>query len=91
MVEWNLPPVIYESVGTPGFYLTSLRPAAFVTGLWTDPGNSHHKSYTSVGAQFDLKFHVLHWYDMTLSVGYAVGLTNSRRTGDEFMISLKVL
>ncbi|HEY7902875.1 MAG TPA: hypothetical protein VIH36_05440 [Casimicrobiaceae bacterium] len=91
MVEWNLPPVIYESVGTPGFYLTSLRPAAFVTGLWTDPGNSHHKAYTSVGAQFDLKFHVLHWYDMTLSVGYAVGLTNSRRTGDEFMISLKVL
>src|SRR6185503_17056300 len=27
MVEWTLPPVVYESVGTPGFYLTSLRPA----------------------------------------------------------------
>jgi hypothetical protein len=92
MVEWNLPPAVFESVGTPGFYLTSLRPAVFVTGLWTDPAHaSRHHDYTSIGTQFDLKFHVLHWYDMTLSVGYAVGLTNSRRTGDEFMISLKIL
>ena len=29
--------------------------------------------YASVGAQVDLHFSVLHWYEMTLSVGYAVG------------------
>jgi hypothetical protein len=92
MVEWNLPPVIFESVGTPGLYLTSLRPAAFVTGLWTDTASaSGNHEFTSIGAQLDLKLHVLHWYDMTLSVGYAVGLTGSRRTGDELMISLKIL
>ena len=26
MVEWNLPPVVFESVGTPSFHLTWLRP-----------------------------------------------------------------
>jgi hypothetical protein len=34
---------------------------------------------------------VLHWYDMTLSVGYAVGFKGARRSGDEVMVSLKVL
>jgi hypothetical protein len=92
MVEWNATPVIFESIGTPGFYLTSLRPAVFAAGLWTDPGNTTlRKTYGSVGGQLDLKFHVLHWYDMTLSIGYAAGFTNTRRTGDEFMISLKIL
>ena len=32
MVEWNLPPVVFESVGTPGFHLNWLRPAVFVAG-----------------------------------------------------------
>jgi hypothetical protein len=92
LVEWNVTPVIFESLGTPGFYLTSLRPAVFAAGLWTDPGNTTlRKAYASVGGQVDLKLHVLHWYDMTLSIGYAAGFTNTRRTGDEFMISLKIL
>ncbi len=92
MVEWNLPPKVFESVGTPGFYLNWLRPALFASTLWTDPGNtSLRRQYSSLGTQFDLRFHVLHWYDMTLSVGYAVGLQNSRRSGDEFMVSLKIL
>jgi hypothetical protein len=34
---------------------------------------------------------VLHWYEMTLSFGYAVGYTSGRRAGDEWMISLKIL
>jgi hypothetical protein len=33
----------------------------------------------------------MHWYDMTLSVGYAVGFQGSRRSGDEVMVSLKIL
>ena len=40
MVEWNLPPYIFERAGRPDFFLQSLRPAVFVTGLWTDPLNS---------------------------------------------------
>ena len=92
MVEWNLPPCVFESVGTPGFYLTSLRPAVFATGLWTDPATRRSASnYDEHGRAVRPVLHVLHWYDMTLSVGYAVGFQDSRRTGDEFMISLKIM
>ena len=75
MGEWNLPPYVFESAGTPGLYLTWLRPSLFAAGLWSDPGNtSLRKHYASVGGQVDLYFSVLHRYDMTLSAGYAVGL-----------------
>jgi hypothetical protein len=92
MVEWNLPPIVFESAGAPGFYLNWLRPAVFAAGLWTDPGNSSlRKDHASLGTQVDLRFHVLHRNDMTLSFGFAVGFQNSRRAGDEWMISLKIL
>jgi len=92
LVEWNLPPVVFESAGTPGFYLNWLRPALFAAGLWADPGRSAlRKNYASVGTQADLRISVLHWYDMTLSVGYAVGYQGSRRAGSEWMISLKIM
>ena len=64
------------------FYLNWLRPSVFVAGLWADPGNSSlRKKYASVGGQVDLHFSVLHWYDMTLSAGYAVGYQGSQRIG----------
>jgi hypothetical protein len=92
LVEWNLPPIVFESVGTPALYLNWLRPAVFGAMLWTDPTNgSRRQDWTSLGAQVDLRFHVLHWYDMTLSIGYAVGLKGGRRSGDELMVSLKIL
>jgi hypothetical protein len=92
LVEWDLPPVVFESAGTPGLYLNWLRPSLFVAGLWADPGRTaFQKNYESVGAQADLHISVLHWYDMTLSVGYAVGYQGSHRSGSEWMISLKIL
>jgi hypothetical protein len=92
MVEWNAPPVVFESVGTPGFYLTWLRSSVFAAGLWTEPGNKALRNdYESVGAQGDLRFTILHRYEMTLSVGYAVGLQGGRRHGDEWMVSLKII
>ena len=92
LIEWNVPPVVFESVGTPGFYLTWLRPSVFAAGLWTEPGNkSLRKDYASLGTQGDLRFTIVHRYEMTLSVGYAVGLQGGRRTGDEWMISLKII
>ena len=61
-------------------------------GLWTDPANSAlRKNYASVGAQVDLRFSVLHWYDMTLSVGLRGRLPGSQRAGAEWMISLKIM
>ncbi len=92
MVEWNVPPVVLESAGTPGMYLNWLRPAVFASGLWTDPGDTRvRKTYADLGTQVDLRFHVLHVYDMTLSFGYAMGFQNSQRKGDEWMVSLKIL
>jgi hypothetical protein len=92
MAEWNLPPYVFESVGTPSLYLQWLRPSVFAAGLWSDPRNaSTRKAYGSAGGQVDLYFSVLHRYDMTLSVGYAVGFEGSRRAGSEWMISLKIM
>jgi hypothetical protein len=92
MVEWCLPPVVFESIGTPSLHLSWLRPAVFATGLWTELGNSSlRKNYTSLGAQADLHFSILHWYDMTLSAGYAVGYQSGRRAGSEWMVSLKIM
>ncbi len=92
MVELNLPPTFLESLGRPGFYLSWLRPALFVTGLWVGgavPGQT--TTYGSVGGQMDMQFSVLHWYEMTLSAGYAIGYRGTNRGGDEWMISLKIM
>jgi len=92
MAELNLPPYIFENVGTPSAYLTWLRPAVFASGLVTDPDKGEfRKRYASVGTQVDLRFSVLHWYDMTLSFGYAVGYKGGSRAGDEWMVSLKIM
>jgi hypothetical protein len=92
MLEANLPPHVFESVGTPAFHLAWLRPALFATALWTDPADPASRArYGNIGAQLDLRFSVLHWYEMTLSAGYAVGYRAGARTGDEWMISLKIM
>ncbi|MEP7207078.1 MAG: hypothetical protein ABI920_09080, partial [Casimicrobiaceae bacterium] len=92
LVELNLPPLIFERVGTPGFYLTWLRPSVFVAGLLTDPGSSTlRRTYGSVGTQADLRFTVIHRYDMTLSIGYALGYRSGQRVGSEWMLSLKIM
>jgi len=91
-LELNLPPLVFESLGTPSLHLQSLRPALFASALWTDPLNaSLRKTYGDLGTQVDLRLSVLHWYDMTLSAGFAVGYKGSRRSGNEWMISLKIL
>jgi hypothetical protein len=92
MIEWNLPPYVFESAGTQAFHMTWLRPAVFASVLWTEPGRTSERvRYTNLGAQIDLKLSTLHWYDLTLSLGYAVGYREGRRAGDEWMISLKLL
>ena len=93
MLEVNLPPAVFESVGTPAFYLAWMRPALFASQLWTDPvtGATEKNRYGSVGGQLDFRFSVLHWYEMTLSFGYAVGYKNNARAGEEWMVSLKIM
>jgi len=92
LVEFDPPPIVFESIGTPAFYLNWLRTSVFAAGLWTEPTNpSQRKDYESLGAQVDLRFSVLHWSNMTLSAGYAVGFQGGRRTGTEWMLSLKIM
>ena len=91
VAEWNLPPVRFESVGTPGFYLGWIRPAVFFAALKTDPGKSYDRWFTSAGLQLDLHFTVSHSHAMTLSVGYAAGFQSGKKRDDEIMISLKIL
>jgi hypothetical protein len=92
MVELNLPPLVFESAGAPGFHATWLRPALFATALRTaQRGGGSVRSQLSVGGQFDLRLSVLHWYEMILSAGYGAGYRSGRRAGDEWMISLKIM
>jgi len=91
VAEWNLPPIRFQSVGSPGFYLGWIRPAIFFAALKTDPGKSFDRWYTSAGMQLDLHFTVSHSHEMTLSFGYAAGFQSGENHDNEVMISLKIL
>ena len=92
MVEWNLPPVRFRSVGTPANYLSWGRPALFASALVLNPDDTALKrELTNIGAQFDLQFYVMHAQEMTLSFGYALGFEDGQPDREEVMVSLKVL
>jgi hypothetical protein len=92
MVEWTLPPYVFEDAGWPALHATWLRPAVFASALWTqDNSSGDRRRFTSYGAQADLRLATLYWYQMILSVGYGVGHEGSRRVGREWMVSLKLL
>ena len=91
VAEWNLPPIRFESVGSPGFFLGWVRPAIFFAGLVSDPGKSYERTFTSAGLQVDLHFTIVHRLPMTLSFGYAAGFRKGSKQDDEFMLSLKIL
>ena len=92
VLEFNLPPLRFEEVGTPGFFLSWARPALFASALVTDPGNdSHRRTLYNAGLQVDLSFTVMNRLPMTISFGYAAGFEGGRKQGDEWMLSLKIL
>jgi len=91
VAEWNLPPLRFKSVGTPGLFLSWVRPAVFISTLWTDPGERFDRTFTSLGFQLDLHFTLGHRHAMTLSAGFAAAYKGSDKQDDEIMISLKIL
>ena len=91
VAEFNFPPIRFRSMGTPGLFLSWIRPAVFFAGLWTDPSENFDRTFTSAGVQLDLRFTLGHRHSMTLSAGYAAGFRKSEKLDDEFMISLKIL
>ena len=92
MLEWCIPPMRFESLGSPGFYVSWARPALFATAVETDFNNSNFRQQSyDVGGQLDFQLHVLHRFPMMLSVGVAEGFGGGGFAKTEFMASLQVL
>ncbi|NIQ84576.1 MAG: hypothetical protein GTN83_07105 [Acidobacteria bacterium] len=92
MIEWSLPPWRFRKLGTPGFFLSSARPALFTSVLGTDQDQSSiRRKVGNAGLQIDFRFKVMSKFDMTLSVGAATAFEDGRSASDEFMFSLNVL
>ena len=89
--EINLPPIRFAEVGTPAFFMSYVRPAAFAGFMATDEPDrtSHH--YADVGAQLDFNFTVAMRLPMIFSVGAAGGWRDSHYRKAEWLASLKVL
>ena len=79
LLEWELPPIRFSRAGTPGFYLSFLRPALFAGGLVTNLERSARRTTAATaGGQVDLRFTMLSALDLTLSVGAGVRLDQRR-------------
>jgi hypothetical protein len=92
VLEWNAPPVRFEEVGVPAFYLSYVRPAVFAGTLVVDDSlDGGRRRYHDLGLQLDLNFTIMDHLPMTVSVGYAQGFEETRKVDDEWLFSLKVL
>jgi hypothetical protein len=91
-IELNLPPLRFQGLGTPGFYVPWMRPAVFVSGLATNVDDRRsQRRVLSGGAQIDVSMSVLSALELMLSVGAGVAIEDGRAPRREVMVSLKVL
>lgn len=91
VVEWNLPPLRFESVGTPSLYVADARAAIFAGALLADPGGAANRELFTAGFQVDFEFTLAHRLPMTFSAGYASGFESGEKRSDEVLISLKIM
>lgn len=92
LVELALPPVRFSRVGTPGFYLSFIRPAVFAGGLVTNMDEpARRRTATTLGGQIDLRATMLSSLDLTLSIGAGLRLQRHAAPRREAMISLALL
>jgi len=92
MLEWDLPPLRFRGAGTPSFYLSWLRPAAFASVLVTNADDSaRRRTITNAGGQIDLRIGMLSRLELTLSAGYAAAFESGQETRRQGMLSLKIL
>ena len=91
-IELNLPPLRFQALGTPGFYVPWMRPAVFVSGLATNlDDRASQRRVVSGGAQIDVSMSVLSALEMMFSVGAGVAFEDGQAPRREVMVSLKVL
>jgi hypothetical protein len=92
VLEWSVPPLRFSRAGTPGFYLTWMRPSVFVSGLVTNLDSAAvRRTVTNAGGQLDFRLSMLSSLDLTLSVGGAVAFENGASPRREAMVSLRIL
>ena len=90
-IEWNLPPLHFRRVGTPGFYLTWMRPAVFAGGLMTNlDAAGIRRTVSTAGGQLDFRLNMLSSMDLTVSVGGAIAFEKNAAPRREAMVSLKL-
>jgi hypothetical protein len=91
LLEWNLPPLHFRRVGTPGFYLTWMRPAVFAGALVTNlDAAGIRRTVSNVGGQLDFRLTMLSSMDLTVSVGGAIAYEQNAAPRREAMVSLKL-
>ena len=91
-LEWCIPPLRFDALGSPGFYVSWARPALFASALETDVTDAAFRQHAyDVGGQLDFQLHVMHRWPMMLSVGVAQGFAGGGFAKTEFMASLQVL
>ena len=82
----------FSALGTPGFYVSWLRPAIFVGGLETNLDQASIRTRAAtVGAQVDMQVTFLSTLNMTLSVGGAIRIEPNVPNRRELMVSLALL
>jgi hypothetical protein len=92
LLEWQLPPVRFSRVGTPGFYLSFMRPAVFAGGLVTNMDRREiRRTAGTAGGQVDFRFTMLSALDLTFSAGAGVRLQRDTPPRGELMFSLALL
>ena len=92
VAEFNLPPIYFEEIGAPSFYLGSIRSAVFGGVLSANPGAMDEHELGTAGIQLDLNFTVALYLPMTFSIGYAHGFGDGTLHGrEEILASLKII
>jgi len=91
VAEVNAPPIRFRDLGAPSLFLSSLRPAAFGGVLFAEPALGDRRTLGTAGVQLDWNFTVALRLPMVLSVGYAQGFEDGRKSGEETLISLKIM
>jgi hypothetical protein len=91
-LEWSLPPVRFESLGSPGFYINWARPEIFASFLSANPDDRlARQTAGDLGVQMDFNLQIMHRLSMLLSIGAAKGFGGGGLGKTEFMLSLQVL
>ena len=90
--EINLPPVRFEELGTPAFFMTYARPALFGGTMLSRSPEGRSYRLNDVGAQLDFAFTVAMRLPMMFSVGVAKGFGDRDIPGRmEYLASLKIM